>query len=376
MSVTSISNKNKCLLWAIAAGRCQYRGCNKPLYQDIVTKKKYNQAYIAHIVADEPGGPRGDALRSKLLADDINNLMLMCDAHHRRVDVEDVQAHPEVLLLAMKKEHEDRIERVANIAPGMHSHILIYRANVGVHTPEMSYQSLSQYLLPEYYPATSDAIDLSLSNSLSRDKDPLFWQLELENLHTQFNRKLLQSFSKGEIKHLSVFAFAPQPLLIKLGTLINDIYPAQIYQPIRSPKSWKLASTGASTEYRVTDPPAKANHVALNISLSATINDERITKTLGPDCAIYRLTIDSPFNDYLLNQQQLADFSTTMRKLFNHIKAQYNEKTPLHIFPAMPVATAIELGRIWMPKADMPLYIYDQNTAMDGFNKVLEIVNA
>lgn len=375
MSVTSISDKNKYFLWTKAAGRCQYRGCNKALYQDILTKRNFNQSYIAHIVADSPGGPRGDAVRSQLLADDINNLMLMCDSHHRLIDKDDVAGHPETVLLAMKKEHEDRIERVANISPGMHSHIITYKANVGVHTPELSYSSLSQHLLPQYYPAISDAIDLSLSNSLQKDQEPHFWQLELDNLQTQFNRKLLQSFSKGEIKHLSIFAFAPQPLLIKLGILINDIYHAQIYQPVRNPKTWKLEPTGTTTDYRVTEPTTKATHVALNISLSATINDDRITKTLGTDCAIYRLSIDAPFNDYLRNQQQLNDFSTTMRKLFNHIKAQYDEKTPLHIFPAMPVATAIELGRIWMPKADMPLYIYDQNTAMDGFNKVLEIVN-
>lgn len=29
MSVTSISSKNKNLLWAVSAGRCEYIGCNK-----------------------------------------------------------------------------------------------------------------------------------------------------------------------------------------------------------------------------------------------------------------------------------------------------------------------------------------------------------
>jgi hypothetical protein len=211
---------------------------------------------------------------------------------------------------------------------------------------------------------------------LNRDNDPHFWQVELENLQTQFNRKLLQSFSKGEIKHLSVFAFAPQPLLIKMGTLINDIYRAQIYQPMRHPQTWKLEVSGEHLEYLVIEPPKKGTAVALNISLSATINDDRIIKILGTDCAIYTLTIKDPNNDCLRNQQQLTTFCKTMRKLFNHIKAQYDEKTPLHIFPSMPVATAIELGRVWMPKADMPMYIYDQNTATGGFNKVLEIVNA
>lgn len=69
MSVTSITTKNQNLLWAISAGRCEYKGCNKVLHRDILTKKKYNSAYIAHIVADKPNGPRGDIERSGLLCD-------------------------------------------------------------------------------------------------------------------------------------------------------------------------------------------------------------------------------------------------------------------------------------------------------------------
>ena len=63
MSVTTITEKNKYLLWVKAAGRCMYRGCNISLLVDNVTKRNFNQAYIAHIVADVPGGPRGDVTR-------------------------------------------------------------------------------------------------------------------------------------------------------------------------------------------------------------------------------------------------------------------------------------------------------------------------
>ena len=41
----------------------------------------------------------------------------------------------------------------------------------------------------------------------------------------------------------------------------------------------------------------------------------------------------------------------------------------------MPVATAIEFGRVWMPKADMPLNIYDENTANGGFSLAIQIKN-
>jgi hypothetical protein len=115
--------------------------------------------------------------------------------------------------------------------------------------------------------------------------------------------------------------------------------------------------------------------VALNISLSATINNDRITSVLGNDCSIYTLTIDEPFNDFLKSRKQLKDFSIEVRKILDHIKSKYNAQTPLHVFPAMPIATAIELGRVWMPKADMPLNLYDENTANSGFSQVLEIKN-
>lgn len=375
MSKTSIPAKVINQILVKSAGRCQYRGCNKLLYKDLVTKRNFNQSYIAHIVADEPGGPRGDAFRSKLLAKDINNLMLICDTHHRLVDKIEVAGHPESLLLEMKKEHEDRIEIVTSIAPNMQSHILTYRANVGVHTREVSYQTVSQYLQPEYYPAEAETIDLSLSNSVERDRDATFWSAEITNLEKQVEKKLHRPFAKGEIKHLSIFAFAPMPLLIKLGTLINDISVAEIYQPVRSPNTWKLTNDPTSIPYEVIPPGTKHKTVALNISLSANVTNDRITTVLGDECSIYTITIASPFNDYLKSKNGLFEFGNTMRKLFDSIKAEYNDKTPLHIFPAMPIATAIELGRVWMPKADMPLFIYDQNTAIDGFKKVVEIHN-
>lgn len=375
MSKTSIPAPIKNQLLVKSGGRCQYRGCNISLYDDIITKRTFNKSYIAHIVADEPGGPRGDAIRSHQLSKSLSNLMLLCDQCHRRIDKIDVAGHPETLLLEMKKEHEERIERNTAIAPNMVSHILTYKANVGQFTPEMSYQTVSQFLMPSYYPAIADTIDLSLSNSIQRDRDTTFWSTEVENLQAQFNKKLSQNFAKGEIKHLSVFAFAPIPLLIKLGTLINDIYTANIHQKVRDPDTWNLDDDTTEVKYTEIEPEKKHNKVALNISLSATITNDRITQVLGDDCDIYTITIDKPFNDYLKSKRHLKDFSVVIRLLFNRIKTKYGASTPLHVFPSMPIATAIELGRVWMPKADMPLYLYDQNTANNGFTKAIEIIN-
>lgn len=376
MSVTYIPQPVKFILWGKAAGRCQYRGCNKSLFTDALTKGEFNQSYIAHIVADVAGGPRGDVVRSPLLSQDVTNLMLLCDTHHRKIDKDDVAGHPEPLLLEMKKEHEDRIAIAADIAYDMQSHIVTYKANVGTHTPVVTYESVREYLLPTHYPAQASAIDLGLNNSPQRDRNASFWQTELDNLETQFNEQLRPKLRKNEIKHLSLFAFAPIPLLVKLGMLLNDIQDIEVHQPVRAPKTWNLSDDQGQEAYCVIKPTENHPIVALNISLSANITNDRITAVLGDNCSIYTLTIGTPFNDYLKNKIHLADLSIAVRQLLNEIKAVHGGATELHVFPAMPIATAIEFGRVWMPKADMPLVIYDENTALGGFNKAIEIKNA
>lgn len=376
MSTTKIPEKIIRQLLVRSAGRCQFRGCNKPLYQDLVTKRNFNQSYVAHIVADEPNGPRGSFERSRLLAKDLSNLMLLCDTHHRLIDIEAAESFSEELLLQMKKEHEERIERISSIAPEMQSHVVTYKANVGLHSPSLSYEAISGYLLPFHYPAQPSAIDLSFNNSPLRDKNESFWKTEVENLETQYAEQLQPKLRRGEIRHLSIFAFAPMPLLIRLGSLINDIQHSEIHQPVRFPITWNLTEEDIVTEYQILKPDIYYPVVALNISLSATITNDRIIRVLGNECSIYTIIIDEPFNDFLTAKRQLQDFSIAIRKLLNEIKACYNNvQTPLHIFPAMPIATAIELGRVWMPKADMPLIIYDENTANGGFLKALDLKN-
>jgi hypothetical protein len=375
MSKTKIPDKVIKQLLIKSGGRCEFLGCNKSLYQDLTTKRFFNHSYIAHIVADEPDGPRGDPKRSKLLAREFSNLMLLCDIHHRLIDKIDVPSYPESILQVMKREHEERIERVSGIASNMNSYIVIYKANIGAHTPNITYDTVKEFLLPSHYPALSSAIDLSLSNSPQRDKNESFWNTEIENLQVQFNEQLRPRIRRNEINHLSIFALAPMPLLMTLGSLINDIHNVEIHQPVRNPKTWNLSEEIMPIVYKVIEPEMQLPLVALNISLSATINDDRIRKVLGSECSIYTLTIDHPFNDFIKSKNQLWEFSSIIRRLLNTIKSKYNAQTPLHIFPAMPVATAIELGRAWMPKADMPLVVYDENTINGGFFKVLEIRN-
>lgn len=373
MSATNIPEKIKIRLWGKAAGRCQYEGCNTPLWLDTVTKHEFNSAYIAHVIADKPTGPRGDPILSNQLKSEFSNLMLLCDRHHRLVDLEDIAGHPVERLRAMKEAHERRVEIVTGIETIKQSHVLLYGANVGELSSPVSYAKASHAMIPYWYPAETAPLSLGMVNSSYQDKTPEFWEIESVNLRSLFSQLVQPRLTQGAIQHLSVFAVAPQPLLMLLGFLISDLHATEVYQLHREPQDWRWQDHSEQLDYLLYEPEEVKGPPALVLSLSATVSDERITAVLGNDATIWRVTIAHPNNDCLKSRQQAQQFRQQMRSLMDRMKMRHGEKGVLHVFPAMPVALAVEMGRIIMPKADLSLRIYDENKKLGGFVHALDL---
>lgn len=328
---------------------------------------------VAHIVAERPTGPRGDPVRSPQLVDDVANVMLLCHDDHRVIDVERPADYPEERLLAIKHAHENRISIQTSIAPDRATHVLRYGALIGQNEPLLPQTEMFEALLPARYPATLSSIDIKLAGCQYADHEPEYWTFQQENLRRQLTTQLKGRIETGEIRHLSVFGLAPQALLIELGRQIGDIVPAEIFQRHREPATWAWPSSGVPIPFTVTPPTHIRSVVALKIALSATVHDERITAVLGDDVSIWSVTVPEPHNDILKVTSDLARFRQLMRGLFNEIKATHGERAVINLFPAMPVSTAVEVGRVWMPKADLPLVIFDQNRSRGQFIHALDI---
>lgn len=371
----ALTSLTRMILWAKAAGRCQYPGCNTSLIGDLISgAEDKNFGFVAHIVADKPTGPRGDPVRSPLLSNDVRNLMLLCYVHHKLIDVDEKDQHPEERLLAMKEAHERRIETVTAIGEDRASHVLRYAASIGGHESLVAYEQVSAAMLPDRYPADGrHTIDIELRGSAHQDHEPEFWAFQRENLARQFATKIRNRIEARDIRHLSVFALAPQPLLIELGRLLCDIVPADVHQLHREPPGWRWPDDGAAIHFRVREPQRTEGAVALVLALSATITDDRIKQALGADAAIWSIEAESPHNDIMKRPADLAEFRHLVRSTFNQIKARHGERAVINVFPAMPVSTAVEVGRVWMPKADLPLVIYDQNRTLEGFVRAFAI---
>lgn len=374
MSVTYIPEKIKFRLWGKAGGRCEYEGCNQRLWLDSLTQAEFNTAYIAHIVADRPNGPRGHPELSEQLKAELSNLMLMCDPHHRLIDREDVSGHPVERLEKMKAEHEARIDVVTDIKPEKQSHILLYGANIGDQHSPLSYTEAAQGMVPHRFPASTQPIEIGLKNSSFEDCTDEFWKIETAHLDSMVGQQVRPRFRSGDVTHISVFALAPQPLLILLGSLLSDIPVAEVYQRRKEPCSWSWEDEPSIWQYEIQRPKsASSKDPALVFALSATVSDDRIAAVLGANSEIWRVTIPEPHNDFLRSRIQSSEFRRAVRPLLDEIKSRHGENSVINVFPAMPVSLAVDFGRIHNQKSDLPLVIYDQNRAVGGFLKALEI---
>lgn len=362
----------RCLLWGRAAGRCQFAGCNRDLTMNPNTKEAVGIAEEAHIIAYTPNGPRGDKELSEKYCRDIDNLMLLCHDCHKPIDANPAK-YSIKLLREMKERHESRIRLVSGISDEKSSNLLIYDANVGSATAHIDARECIDAMFPEWYPIQRDGIRLGLCNSVQTDDGQLFWELESAQLRKAFAAKVLPVLSdSSEQPNTCVFALAPQPLLILLGSLLTDIHNVSIYQLHREPRTWKWLSVADEISYILSEPTLKTNNPALVLSLSANISDNRIQSVM-PDASIWRISIPAPNQDFLKNAQMLSNFRVVVRTALNAIKASHPYATSISIFPAMPVAAAIELGRVRQPKADLPFTIWDENRKLGGFHKTITI---
>ncbi|MEY8592318.1 SAVED domain-containing protein [Butyricimonas hominis] len=359
MSKTSIPENVKRLLWIRAAGRCEFEGCYKILYEGDITKEYGNFGELCHVIGDSPNGPRGGE-KSESLAKDIKNIVLMCPACHKIID-SDTKKYTIEIVEGMKKRHEDRIRLVTGIAHDKKSHVVTYYSKIGKHLPDFSFNTISSVLFPDYFPEASTAIEISMKGNAIKDSDPNFWEIEDKNLQAAFDYEVKQRIQHSETKHISLFPFADMPLLVRLGTLFNDIRELKIYQPHRNTRKWEWQRSGdENIEFKIIEPTDKSKQPVLVFALSATAITERIKALYSSqEVSIWTVTCTNPNNDFLKTEAKLKEFTNITREVLDKIKASSADYNEILVHMAMPVACAFTLGHVGMPKADMKLVLYD-----------------
>ena len=361
------------MLCSKAAGMCEFEGCDKRLFYDGVTLSTFNNSYVAHIVASSAKGPRGDKVLSHLLSDKLDNLMLMCADHHKLIDTPKTgpKDYPVERLKEMKRAHEEKIEKICNLFNVPKTEVVCFSSPIkGITAVDIDYELAAKAVLPNKQPGSSYGINLQVK-SVYPYTSKEYWNDCWMQLKGLFNLYMKNPIIERGNADFSVFSIAPIPLIIKFGELIGDKLTCDIFQKFRYPDTWVWQSDSLTNEFVVDVVKSDVSNgiVALNMSLTDDINNERISK-LGKYEAIYKLKANATGEDCIKSLDDLSAFWHKYQEVLNEILNKYGTECQIHLFPAIPVSAAFEVGRRYMLNTYPSITIFDEN---NGFFETLKM---
>ena len=356
-------------LCANAAGRCQFEGCNKSVFVDGLTLKQFNMSNVAHIVAADPNGPRGDTVRSHLLSDKLENLMLMCHDHHKLID-DYADEYPEDRLLQMKAQHEQALAEQCDLIYKEPSEMVFLQSPIKGRIPvKIDSNQCANAVMPNKRVANArgQRIKVEVEDDYHSSS---YWVNAARMLDRRYGLLIGGILDEEANTHFSVFPIAPIPLIIKLGYMMGDKCRADIFQYTRAKDSWKWSEEGNANSFSIKKQVIRdGTQIALVLSLTADIADARITDVYDADI-IYFIQAERLGVDCIKSPADLIGFWSAYQKVCDEIRNQYPGTREIGIFPAIPVSAAFEVGRRYMPGVYPLLKIYDDD---DGFFETITI---
>ena len=176
-------------------------------------------------------------------------------------------------------------------------------------------------------------------------------------------------------QHISLFALAPIPLLVYLGSQLSNKIPVQLYQRHRDTEDWVWKRAGDRVEYRfhLRQEGSDRRKVALLLALSGAIDLETIPEDIRRDGFLYEITLAEgvPRPEFLRLERDLQRFREVYEMARRTIARDHGSIPELHLFAAVPAPVAIVCGREVLPKVDPTLVVYENDRATGGFTKIL-----
>jgi len=365
-------------VWIAAGGRCTM--CNKYLADDEVTGQDVMVGQLAHIVgwSTAAGSPRGVDELPAPLRNETENLMLLCYDQHKVIDDKSLwDAFDVATLRAMKRKHEARIRKLTEMSEERATTVL--RVVGGIHGQAVDLTEarvrtalLERDRFPDWTLRGVDEYEVDLRALPGEARGSAsYWSAAVEHLQDRLGH-LRTLVRKGQVSHVSVFPLARIPVLILLGTLLDDTLPTELYPKRRDgDEGWGWTPDSPEVDFKMvrnhegSDP----GRVAILLSVSGTVDTGKLPTEIDGRYSIYDLTTTerTPVPGLITNTASLESFVRTWRGLLGTIEADHRGVDNIPIFPAVPAAAAVSMGRHLMRAAHPPLHIYDRAIGHDTY---------
>ena len=358
----SIPSTVKHQLWVAAGGRCEFKTCNAKLHKNVLTQQALMLAEHAHIIGDSVHGPRGDAKLSKSLAQDSSNIILVCKRCHTTIDQLE-ESYPVDLLREMKRHHEKRIGLIFDIDDTKDSIPIILRHPIKKnHVPRFTISDVHSAIMRNSAFSrcpSEELISIDFSLMPIRDDEPASWEEAGKRLREQLQGDLRVIEGRVRIEHLSVFAFAPMPLLMQLGFLLGNKGEVSTFQWDRVTECWDFRiQRQLEQQSFLFDkiPESCGGELAVVISLSSEVMLSAVAKAV-PALPMVQFRVTRPTPLLVETADDILRFRTGFTQFMSEVRSKGYQR--IHLFPAMPLSLCVELGRQLMPKADPRVVVWD-----------------
>lgn len=359
----AVSEPDKRLVWVRAGGRCV-------LCRDRVLDESIAPVFVADVAhaagqGDGPQTPRRVPDMSAEERDHPDNLLLLCQRCHRKVDNKTIeQVYDIPTLYERKREHEDLVTHLLSLMES--SRTLVLRVIGDVRGVPVSASRLEvaaavaargrvpAYLDDRVHPEAE--IDL---RGVDED-DPNYWDVQRRKLQREVP-KAIAALRGSVADHLTVFAFARLPLLVLLGWLLEDTTRMDIAQRSRGPAAWKPVS-GPPTHFQgdVVRGQRSAPEALLVLALSGTPDLGAIPQGLAE---LTRATIaptdSTPDVAVADTAGTQALFDRELRRALGQLESFLVEPSTLHVVAASPLSLAVATGRAIDPQVFPTVHVYD-----------------
>ena len=356
-----------------------FEGCGADLTEDSVTRARGNFATLAHNVAASESGTRGVLHLSHGLADDPDNILLLCETHHRLIDKVARADYPAAALSAMRQHFCDAATMLLDalaLAP-MPAYCVawpVHRQRIGM----PSSQQIARALKPIGARLNGQIRTVNDNEALLRMLEGgAYWAAMNTAVEQTAADILLQAHDEGY--RAALFAMGLMPALIALGAKLGnkcEITPMLRYRdnglwywPVREPRGEFYAVEGL---IRLSD---SEEDVCLMLGLTAVPEAMRSTaESLGMKVVSVIARPEYLGNGALGHPDDGASFRQRMQELLHRLRSTHGART-VHVLPCASNAACVFFGQAF-DSYHPELVIYDFASDGDRMVPRLSISNA
>ena len=305
---------------------------------------------IAHIQAASPSGPRPNAGVSAAVRNEYENLILLCQNCHARVDG---QPHSYTVekLRALRNDHEAWVR--ASLPERGRSRtgwsVLLLRGPHSIDT-----DTIDAALMPDFMRGAMEEI--------ACESEQIPWPAVGDWIGERV-RGLLAAGDPFDFR-IAVFPLAPVSACITLGFHLTNRPRVRLFQYHRDDHTWQWPATeppgdGLSVSGLTSEVDEVCRSVCFAFHLSASISPQSIEELELGGARRIDIRATALSTSWLSSPEQIRNAARIARDAFECSRAHYPRATDWHLFYAGPAPVAVAVGQQLNPTMTPRVHLYE-----------------